>query len=98
APTPAAPVPAAATGPILTGTEIVFRPDPPVLDGRLLNNGWLQEMPKTLSKVTWDTVAYVDVRTAEKLRLANGDLVDVSSGGRSARIPAWGVRGMADGA
>ena len=31
-------------------------PIPHVWDGRFANNGWLQELPKPLTKVTWDTV------------------------------------------
>ena len=37
-----------------------------VLDGRFANNAWLQELPKPLSKVTWDNVAYVSVKTAAR--------------------------------
>ena len=51
APTPLAPPPAAA------GLELIFRPDPTVWDGRFANNGWLQEAPKPLTKLTWDTAA-----------------------------------------
>ena len=36
------------------GLEIVFRPDPTIWDGRFANNGWLQELPKPLTKLTWD--------------------------------------------
>src|SRR5690606_6480755 len=38
----------------MTGLEINFRPDPTILDGRFANNGWLQELPKPLTKITWD--------------------------------------------
>ena len=41
------------------GLELVFRPDPPVYDGRFANNGWLQELPKPLTKLTWDNAALV---------------------------------------
>ena len=47
-PAPAAPGP---------GVEVVFRPDPSVYDGRFANNGWLQELPKWLTKLTWDNAA-----------------------------------------
>src|SRR5205807_9377281 len=33
--------------------EIIFRPDPTIYDGRFSNNGWLQELPKPLTKLTW---------------------------------------------
>src|SRR5579883_1253338 len=34
------------------GIDIVFRPDPSIFDGRYANNGWLQELPKPISKLT----------------------------------------------
>src|SRR6185295_16191728 len=33
--------------------EINFRNDPSVLDGRFANNGWLQELPKPITRLTW---------------------------------------------
>jgi molybdopterin-containing oxidoreductase family iron-sulfur binding subunit len=46
--------------------EIVFRPDPTIYDGRFANNGWLQELPKNLTKLTWDNAAHVSPRTARE--------------------------------
>ncbi|MFB6374559.1 MAG: hypothetical protein ABEN55_15885, partial [Bradymonadaceae bacterium] len=40
--------------------QIVFRPDPTVWDGTYANNGWLQELPKPLTTLTWDNA---DLRT-----------------------------------
>ncbi|HZI17604.1 MAG TPA: TAT-variant-translocated molybdopterin oxidoreductase [Pyrinomonadaceae bacterium] len=57
------PVAAPAAG----GYEIVFRPDPCVYDGRFANNGWLQELPKPLTKLTWDNAALISPATAEAL-------------------------------
>src|SRR5262249_31185159 len=39
--------------------EIIFRPDPTVWDGRFANIGWLQELAKPLTKVTWDPSAWM---------------------------------------
>jgi molybdopterin-containing oxidoreductase family iron-sulfur binding subunit len=47
--------------------ELVFRTDPTIYDGRFANNGWLQELPKPLTKVTWDNVALVSPNTAKHL-------------------------------
>src|SRR6185312_11617414 len=49
--------------------ELVFRTDPTIYDGRFANNGWLQELPKPLSKVTWDNAALVSPNTAKQLGL-----------------------------
>ncbi|MGI8884825.1 MAG: TAT-variant-translocated molybdopterin oxidoreductase [Pyrinomonadaceae bacterium] len=51
------------------GLEISIHPDPTVYDGRFANNGWLQELPKPLTKITWDNVALISPRTAERLQL-----------------------------
>ena len=51
--------------------EIVFRPDPSIYDGRFANNGWLQELPKPLTKLTWDNAAIISPATAEALGVGN---------------------------
>ncbi|MDQ3171429.1 MAG: 4Fe-4S dicluster domain-containing protein, partial [Acidobacteriota bacterium] len=93
-PTPATPATTAQTP--MSGLEINFRPDPTILDGRFANNGWLQELPKPLTKITWDTVAYISPRTAERLGLANRDLVNLTYRGRSQEMPLWVQPGHAD--
>jgi molybdopterin-containing oxidoreductase family iron-sulfur binding subunit len=49
------------------GLELVFRPDPSIYDGRYANNGWLQELPKPVTKLTWDNAALVSPSTAIRL-------------------------------
>lgn len=49
------------------GMEIVFHSDPTLFDGRFANNGWLQELPKPVTKLTWDNAAILSPKTAEKL-------------------------------
>jgi molybdopterin-containing oxidoreductase family iron-sulfur binding subunit len=67
----------ASSGPL----EISILPDPSVYDGRFANNGWLQELPKPLNKITWENVAIVSPRTAEKLGVNVGNDRDEKSGG-----------------
>ncbi len=76
--------------------EIVFRPDPSLWDGRFANNGWLQELPKPLTKMTWDNVAMVSPATAVRLGLANEQVVELRYRERSVRAPVWIVPGHAD--
>jgi molybdopterin-containing oxidoreductase family iron-sulfur binding subunit len=52
---------------VSSGMELVFAPDPVLFDGRFANNGWLQELPKPLTKITWDNVALMSPRTAREL-------------------------------
>jgi molybdopterin-containing oxidoreductase family iron-sulfur binding subunit len=75
--------------------EIVFRPDPTVWDGRFSNIAWLQELPKPLTKLTWDNVIAVSPAIASAQKLSNGDIAEVTIGERRARGPAWIVPGQA---
>ncbi len=77
--------------------ELVLRPDPTVLDGRFANNGWLQELPKPLSKLTWDNAVQLAPRTAERLGVANGDVVELGLGAARVRGATWITPGLADG-
>ncbi|MFN0278644.1 MAG: TAT-variant-translocated molybdopterin oxidoreductase [Pyrinomonadaceae bacterium] len=52
--------------------EISILPDPCVYDGRFVNNGWLQELPNPLNKITWDNVALVSPKTAADLKINMG--------------------------
>ncbi|MCU1342746.1 MAG: quinol:cytochrome c oxidoreductase iron-sulfur protein precursor [Candidatus Acidoferrum typicum] len=78
------------------GLEIIFRPDPTIWDGRFSNNGWLQELPKPLTKLTWDSVAMLSPKTAQRLGLKSEDAVELKYQGRSIVAPAWVMPGHAD--
>ena len=85
-PTAASPAPAA-------GLEIIFRPDPTVWDGRFANNGWLQELPKPLTKVTWDATAWLHPSLADQHSLRDGDVIELRYRGNTARMPIFRVGG-----
>lgn len=53
--------------------EFVIQTDPGVYDGRYTNNGWLQELPNPITKITWENVALVSPKTAAELKLNQGD-------------------------
>jgi molybdopterin-containing oxidoreductase family iron-sulfur binding subunit len=77
------------------GIEVVFRPDPSVHDGRYANNAWMQELPKSLTKLTWDNAALIAPSTAKRLMLISGDVVELKQGGQTVRIPVWLSPGQA---
>ncbi|MEW6319540.1 MAG: TAT-variant-translocated molybdopterin oxidoreductase [Acidobacteriota bacterium] len=85
----------ATPGTPIDGVEVNFRRDATVYDGRFANNGWLQELPKPITKLTWDNAALVAPSTAESWNLRNGDMIDVRSGGRTLRVPVWITPGHA---
>jgi molybdopterin-containing oxidoreductase family iron-sulfur binding subunit len=78
------------------GLSLVFRPDPTLYDGRFANNGWLQECPKPLSKLTWDNAAVIGPALAAKLGVSNEQMVRIDVGDRSLEAPVWIQPGQAD--
>jgi MoCo/4Fe-4S cofactor protein with predicted Tat translocation signal len=79
------------------GLEVVFLPSSSLHDGRFANDGWLQELPDPLTKLTWDNPALVSPKTAESLGVANEDWVRLEYAGRSLELPVWLLPGMSDG-
>ncbi|MGI8525134.1 MAG: TAT-variant-translocated molybdopterin oxidoreductase [Pseudolabrys sp.] len=75
--------------------EIIFRPDPTIWDGRFGNIAWLQELPKPLTKITWDNVIAISPAIAAAQKLSNGDIAEVTIGERKVRGAAWVVPGQA---
>jgi len=78
--------------------EINFRPDPSIYDGQFANNGWLQELPKPMTKMTWDNPVLVSPKMAERMGLQSEDLVNVSLNGKSVKAPVWIQAGHPDNA
>ena len=66
--------------------ELVLHPTA-LGDGTLANNGWLQELPDPVTKVTWGNTVQVAPETARRLGLVDGDLIDVVVGDRSVTLP-----------
>jgi molybdopterin-containing oxidoreductase family iron-sulfur binding subunit len=77
--------------------EVVFRPDPTIWDGLYSNNGWLQELPKPQTKLTWDNVVLVSPKDGQKLGVGSKDVVKVSVGGLSIEGPVWISPGSPEG-
>jgi molybdopterin-containing oxidoreductase family iron-sulfur binding subunit len=79
-------------------TEIRFLPDPSLYDGRFANVGWLQELPKQITNLSWDNAALMSLRTMEALKLEQNDAVEIEAGGRKVIAGVLFVPGHADGA
>ena len=47
-------------------------------DGRYINNGWLQELPDPITKLTWDNAALMSPVFAKHLGVNTGDLVNIA--------------------
>ena len=78
------------------GYEINFRRDPSVYDGRFSNNGWLQECPKPLTKLTWDNPVMIGPAMAERLKLNFKDVVEVDFNGKKVKGAVWIQAGHPD--
>jgi MoCo/4Fe-4S cofactor protein with predicted Tat translocation signal len=74
---------------------ILFRPDPYIWDGRYANNPWLQELPRPLTKLTWDNPLLISPALAKQSQLQNMDIVRISSGDEQLEAPVWIMPGQA---
>ena len=81
-----------------SGLEIAFRPDPTIGDGEYANNGWLQETPKTVTRLTWDNAVMISPATAQQAALSTGDYVVLQLNGAEAKGGVLIVPGHADNA
>jgi molybdopterin-containing oxidoreductase family iron-sulfur binding subunit len=90
------PAPSAA----VAGVEVVLRPDPSIYDGRFANNAWLQELPRPVSKITWENAAIVSVATGKALGIKNKaddvTLLTLTKGELKIHVPAYILPGHAD--
>ncbi len=84
------------TPPTAERLEITFHRDYSVDDGRFNNNGWLQELPDPITKMSWDNAIQMSRMTATGLGLKSGDVVEVQVGGGKVRGPVWIQPGLAD--
>lgn len=77
-------------------TEAVLLPDPTIYDGRYNNNGWLQELPKPMSKLSWDNAVLISPATAQKLGVEYQDNLDISAKGGVVSAPCYVLPGHPD--
>ncbi|MBC8401312.1 MAG: TAT-variant-translocated molybdopterin oxidoreductase [Candidatus Marinimicrobia bacterium] len=80
----------------LKNIEVVFNSSSTTFDGRFANNGWLQEMPDPITKLTWDNAVIINRKTAAALKVTNYDVIEIAVNGRTLSAPVWIVPGQAD--
>jgi MoCo/4Fe-4S cofactor protein with predicted Tat translocation signal len=77
--------------------EVIFRADPQIYDGRYANVGWLQEIPKPVTSISWDNAALMGYRTLAKLGLAEQDVIAIKSNDNTVNAPVIAVPGHPEG-
>ena len=90
------PAPSAPTTGDPNTLEVNFRRDPSVYDGQFANNGWLQELPKPMTKLTWDNALLIGPKMAEREGLKTEEMVTLELNGRKANLPVWVQAGHPD--
>lgn len=85
---------AAPLGP--NNVEVVFVACNKMLDGRHANNVWLQELPDSLTRMSWDNAALVSPNLLKHFGVRKGAKVKLGSGSKSVVAPVWPVPGLAD--
>ena len=86
----------ASPAPTSTGLEISFRPDPSLYDGRFANVGWLQELPKQVTNLSWDNAALMSLNTMGDLKVDQSDAVEIAYNGRTVIAPVLLAPGHPD--
>jgi Fe-S-cluster-containing dehydrogenase component len=78
------------------GLEILFKADPSLYDGRYANVGWLQELPKQVTSLSWDNAVLMSYATIEKLGIEENEAIELELNGRKVVAPILAVPGHAD--
>jgi MoCo/4Fe-4S cofactor protein with predicted Tat translocation signal len=76
--------------------ELNIRRDPTIYDGQFSNNGWLQELPKPMTKLTWDNAILIGPAMAERMQIASKDVLELELNGTKVTGAAWIQAGHPD--
>ena len=77
--------------------ELNLISDYSMYDGRYNNNGWLQELPDPITKLTWDNALLIGHTSAKEKNLKNGQIVEIKVGQDLIEVPIWIIPGIAYG-
>ena len=69
--------------------ELNIRRDPTIYDGQFANNGWLQELPKPMNKLTWDNAVLMGPEMADRMGIKTIDVVELELDGKKVRGSVW---------
>jgi molybdopterin-containing oxidoreductase family iron-sulfur binding subunit len=70
------------------GFGFVAYPTVQFYEGRMANSPWIQELPDSITQVTWGGWAEIHPETAKNLGIEKGDVLEVRSDFGALRIPA----------
>jgi MoCo/4Fe-4S cofactor protein with predicted Tat translocation signal len=90
------PPPASEKGVLANAIELNIRRDSTICDGQFSNNGWLQELPKPMSKLTWDNAVLIGPKMAQRLGIQTEDVVELELSGKKVTGPVWIQAGHPD--
>src|SRR5208283_2432236 len=76
--------------------EFIIGRAPTIYDGQFSNNGWLQELPKPMTKLTWDNAILIGPKMAERMQIATKDVVELELNGKKVKGPVWIQAGHPD--
>src|SRR5436305_14443522 len=76
------------------GYDVSFHSDPYILDGRYANNAWLQELPRPVTRLTWDNAVILSPKTAADLKVDSEDRVEVTLHGNTVQGAVWILPGQ----
>lgn len=82
--------------PETNGYVLTLKASNAIGDGRFSGNGWMQELPHPVSKITWDNYASISTKTADELQVKNDDLIEIDLNGKKLKIPVYIQPGAAD--
>jgi molybdopterin-containing oxidoreductase family iron-sulfur binding subunit len=75
---------------------VIIQESPFIRDGKYAGNGFLQESPHPITKITWDNTAMISPATASELGVKMGDMIEVSLNGAAVKLPVLIQPGMAE--
>ena len=79
------------------GYNVVTYQKSAIMDGKMANNPWLQELPDPITKATWDNYIMVGPKDAKKESIKSGDVITLKTESASVTLPAIVQPGVAAG-